>query len=57
MAGHFRASGSKSLRKNIVVYKNRVRSGKRIHLNAATDNPHPETAGNFLEIWETVILP
>jgi hypothetical protein len=56
MAGHL-AQVVVSLRKNIVAYKPKVRSGTRLHLNTTVDTPLPETATDFLEIWRPVILP
>lgn len=45
------------LRTKVLPYKPKVRSGTRIHLNTTMDTPLPETAANFLEIWDPVILP
>jgi hypothetical protein len=56
MAGHL-ALLAVSVRKNIVVYKPKVRSGTRIHLNTTVDTSLPESAANFLEICGPVILP
>ena len=55
MAGHLALVVS--LRKNIVAYKPKVRSGTRIHLNTTVDTSLPESAANFFEIWGPVISP